>query len=41
VRAQTSLTPFSATLQVQNIVYQLTFAWRIVPKPKEKAAEEE
>jgi hypothetical protein len=34
-RAQTSLTPFSSTLQTQNIVYQMTFAWRIIPKPKD------
>lgn len=34
-RAQTSLTPFSATLETQNIVYQLVFAWRITPEPKE------
>ena len=34
VRAQTSLTPFSSTLQAQNIVYQLTFAWRFLPKEK-------
>lgn len=34
VRAQTSLTPFSSTLQTQNIVYQLTFAWRFLPKEK-------
>lgn len=33
-RAQTSLTPFSTTLQTQNIVYQLVFAWRIVPEAK-------
>lgn len=33
-RAQTSLTPFSSTLQTQNIVYQLTFAWRFLPKAK-------
>jgi len=33
-RAQTSLTPFSSTLQTQNIVYQMTFAWRITPKAK-------
>jgi hypothetical protein len=33
-RAQTSLTPFSSTLQTQNIVYQLTFAWRFLPKSK-------
>ncbi|MBL7940875.1 MAG: PorT family protein [Flavobacteriales bacterium] len=31
-RAQTSFTPFSSTLQTQNIVYQLTFAWRFPPK---------
>ncbi len=31
-RAQTSFTPFSATLQTQNIVYQLVFAWRFLPK---------
>lgn len=42
-RAQTSLTPFSVTLQTQNIVYQLVFAWRIVPndKPKKKKKEDE
>jgi hypothetical protein len=34
-RAQSSITPFSSTLQTQNIVYQLTFAWRFLPKPKE------
>ncbi|MBL7981501.1 MAG: PorT family protein [Flavobacteriales bacterium] len=31
-RAQTSFTPFSATIKAQNIVYQLTFAWRFLPK---------
>jgi hypothetical protein len=39
-RAQTSLTPFSSTLQTQNIVYQLTFAWRFVTKEKGKEPEE-
>jgi hypothetical protein len=39
-RAQTSLTPFSATLRTQNIVYQLTFAWRIIPKPKDPREKE-
>lgn len=38
-RAQTSLTPFSATLKTQNIVYQLVFAWRIVPTEKTKKKE--
>lgn len=33
-RAQTSLTPFSSTFLTQNIVYQFTVGWRIVPKPK-------
>lgn len=40
-RAQTSFTPFSATLQTQNIVYQLTFAWRFLPKEKVKKKEDE
>ncbi len=40
-RAQTSLTPFSATLKTQNIVYQLTFAWRIIPKEKAKKDKED
>ena len=39
MRAQTSLTPFSATTDVQNIVYQFVFAWRF--EIKKKKAEEE
>lgn len=41
VRAQTSLTPFSSTLQTQNIVYQFTVAWRFLPKEKKDKTEEE
>jgi hypothetical protein len=39
VRAQTSFTPFSSTLQNQNVVYQLTFAWRFLPSDGEKKAD--
>lgn len=39
VRAQTSFTPFSATLQTQNVIYQLTFAWRFLPSDGEKKAD--
>ena len=35
VRAQTSFTPFSATLQTQNVVYLLMVSWRFLPQPKE------
>ncbi len=41
VRAQTSLTPFSSTLQTQNIVYQFTVAWRFLPKEKGEDEETE
>ncbi|MBK9287874.1 MAG: PorT family protein [Flavobacteriales bacterium] len=41
VRAQTSLTPFSVTLNTQNIVYQFTVGWRIVPKEKPVKKEDE
>ena len=42
VRAQTSLTPFQPTIQTQNVVYAITFAYRIVGKGvKTKDPEEE
>lgn len=41
VRAQTSLTPFDAMTNVQNVVYALTFAYRIEGKGVQKKEEEE
>jgi hypothetical protein len=34
VRAQTSFTPLESFTQAQNVVYSITFAYRIAPKPK-------
>ncbi len=41
VRAQTSLTPFDPLLQVQNVVYALTFAYRIPGKKPPEPEEED
>ncbi|MEO8591641.1 MAG: porin family protein [Flavobacteriales bacterium] len=41
VRAQTSLTPFDAYTNVQNVVYSLTFGYRLSMVKKVKAAEED
>ena len=41
VRAQTSLTPFDAMTNVQNVVYALTFAYRIEGKGVQKKQENE
>lgn len=36
VRAQTSVTPFERFTRIQNVVYQLTFAYRLPARPKER-----
>lgn len=41
IRAQSSLTPFSATTDVQNIVYAVAFGWRFEVKKKQENEQRE